>query len=367
MGAKKTFQGFVRRASASGGQLSAQIHVLEDSLRAEAADAQVFEVPFSDMEIELKDGALCCSDAARTVVIHSQERGFIFALTSRAGAHIQAKMAPVRGQLREQILKRISAGLAIGALLAALFWGLPPAVRWALSSAITRIPYTFDEQLGTAALASMDLQGTPVTDPAVNSAVALIVGRLAAHTNAPGTHFQTRLVHNDTVNAFSLPGGNLIVFTGLLKRAANADQVAGVLAHEMAHVTLRHSVQRIGHALGISASMHFLLSDVAGVLYLSKHLFTVAEINKYSAADEEQADALATRIVHDAGLDPQALPAFIKLTQTDPPQISTWIAADSDRDTRIKQINETLHDLPPSARQPLAIDWSTIKRHLDVL
>ena len=79
--------------------------------------------------------------------------------------------------------------------------------------------------------------------------------------------FEVTVVKSDVVNAFALPGGYVVVFTGLMKKAETGEEVAGVLGHELNHVLQRHGMERIVKNLGLIAVVSIILGDQQGLAY----------------------------------------------------------------------------------------------------
>ena len=362
------FQGGVLAATLEGGRAPAYIEVHPDALQARTDQGVLFDLPFSEIEIELGGSAkrtLFCRNKTRTLSIFCEERGFIFALTSIAGHHIQEKMAPVTSQVKRQRLVRSFAGLAIAALVAGLGVGVPKLIRWGIRSAVAGVPYTLDEQLGRKTLATMNLNG-PVIDPVITDALDTLLSELVAHLPKNQVRFKVHVIASPEVNAFALPGGDLVIYSGLLLRATRSEHISGVLAHEMTHIIERHGLQRIAQSLGIIATVQFWFGDVTGALALGKELLTTAGINSYSRRDEAQADAGAVAILHAAGLDAAALAAFLEIIQQDEQRhIAPWIQNHPALDERIVAIMKQTRRAALTALRAPAVDWSRVRQHLE--
>jgi predicted Zn-dependent protease len=373
MASPRQFQGGVFAAELPGGRAGARIEVLPDSLRASTPDHRIFNLPYVSMDLELGGASgrmLFCRNPARTVTIFCEERGFIFALTSEAGHHLNAKFAPVRTQLRGRLLGRVALTALFVAGLAGLIWGLPPLVRASLRSGVRAVPLSVDTQLGAAALQAMDLGGPQIHDPTLDAALGEMVRRLRVDDDAKAAAFAVHVVQSERINAFALPGGPLVVYTGLLAKAARPEQVAGVLAHEMGHVLHRHGLQRIAQSMGIVATVQFFFGDVGGVLALGRELLTTAAINHYSRADEADADGVAVRLMHAGGLDPLALAELFRalqaddITHPDAPTTLQWVDDHPALPDRVEHVTREASRLAPQAAAPLAIDWPAVQARL---
>src|SRR4051794_24239451 len=108
------------------------------------------------------------------------------------------------------------------------------------------IPLPKEIQLGKEAAAEVERQMEVVKNAEIEAWLNGIGGQLAKTPQANAYPYYFRLVNEDSINAFALPGGPMFVHTGLIKAADNEGQVVGVLAHEMSHVALRHGVSQMG-------------------------------------------------------------------------------------------------------------------------
>ncbi|HYO83512.1 MAG TPA: M48 family metalloprotease, partial [Bryobacteraceae bacterium] len=105
-----------------------------------------------------------------------------------------------------------------------------------------------DVQLGREAAAQVEQQMPIVRDAQINSYVQQIGRRLAAAPEADKYPYSFKVVQDQSINAFALPGGPTFVHTGLIRAAENEAQLAGVIAHEIAHVALRHGTNQASKA-----------------------------------------------------------------------------------------------------------------------
>ena len=138
-------------------------------------------------------------------------------------------------------------GLAFGAQ--AQFGGIDLNKAFSIGKKAMEASKDFSEEdeigIGTAATASF-LGASPIHPDANLQRYVNRVGRwLAMHSDRPDLPWTFTVVDTETINAFALPGGSVIVSSGLLKRLANESELAGVLAHEVAHVSLRHQIKAI--------------------------------------------------------------------------------------------------------------------------
>lgn len=150
-------------------------------------------------------------------------------------------------------------------------------------------------------------------DAELTGYVATIGGRLAANSELPDLEFTFTVLNSPVVNAFALPGGYVYVTRGLIALANSEAELAGVLAHEIGHVTGRHTAQRYSRAMATGLGMTVLDAWLGGgtasqVAQLGAQLYLAS----YSRSQENEADVLGIRYLRRAGYDPYAEADFLQ-------------------------------------------------------
>jgi Zn-dependent protease with chaperone function len=364
------FTGGVFSEAIDGGRSGAEITLSPRGISACTAEGETFFLPYSECQVEIggfSGRMVFCRNPDKSLTIFCEDRIFPREL-------LQAASGLLDEQLGEQLQQRRAAtwrGRGVGVtvligivvLIVAGYLGIRAGAR----AAIHAVPVSIDKQIGSLAMDSMDLGGPEINDPVVVEAVQLMVDRLEPHTALAGMDFDVHVVDSQMVNAFALPGGNIVVFTGLIAQAESANQVAGVLGHEMAHATLRHGMQRIGQSLGLAAAVNLLLGDTQGLIAAGAELFQLATINSYSREQENAADAEGVRMLHAAGIDPAGLTDFFQTLEDEHgelPGVASWISTHPQHDDRIATIEDQLASLPDKEYVPLEIDWNAVQQRV---
>ena len=154
--------------------------------------------------------------------------------------------------------------------------------------------------------------GGAYDDPALVRYVDSIGQLLAAASHAPRIGYTFTVLDTPIVNAFALPGGYVYVTRGLLALAGNEAEVAGVLAHEIAHITARHGSKRQskGTLAGLGLTILGAATDNSALVKLGR-VGAHAVLSAYSRKEEHEADALAVRYLGRAGFEPRAMAGFL--------------------------------------------------------
>ena len=225
---------------------------------------------------------------------------------------------------RTGIMQRRQRGSVIGwsvaatiSLMAVAYFGVP-----ALAERLAPLlPAAIDRKLGDAVnmqvRATLDTRnagaafecGAAKTEQAGRAALDKIVHRLEAAATLPAP-LRTFVVRKPEANAMALPGGQVYVFRGLIEKADSADEVAGVIAHEIGHVAHRDGTKAVLQAGGLSFLFGMLLGDFVGggaVVYAAK---TVLQ-SSYSREAETKADIYGTELMNKAGGNARALATLL--------------------------------------------------------
>jgi predicted Zn-dependent protease len=165
-------------------------------------------------------------------------------------------------------------------------------------------------RLGRELAAEVDRQAKFVDDPVITEYVNRVGQNIVLHSDAK-IPFTIKVIDSDEVNAFALPGGFFYVNKGLILVADNEAEVAGVMAHEIAHVCARHAVENQTKAslleyLAIGTSI--FLGGIPGMIYQNTAgLGLLGAFMKFSRSAEEEADKLGVQYMYAAGYDPSAM------------------------------------------------------------
>jgi len=160
-----------------------------------------------------------------------------------------------------------------------------------------------------------------IDDPVVTEYVNRVGQNLVRNSDAR-VPFTIKVIDSDEVNAFALPGGFFYVNSGLILRAQEEAELAGVMAHEMSHVICRHGTKQATKAdimqIGAMAAMIFVPYGWAGYgIYQGMNLAIPLTFLKFSRDAEREADFLGIQYMYKAGYDPNAYVAFFERIQTD--------------------------------------------------
>jgi Zn-dependent protease with chaperone function len=232
-----------------------------------------------------------------------------------------------------------------------------------------------DVDLGRQSAVEVERQVPILNDSRVNTYLTRIISRLSAQT--PGTKFPyaIKAVNSTDINAFALPGGPMYVNRGLVTAARSEAELAGVLAHEMSHVVLRHGTEQASKAYLGQAGLSLLGGLVGKRGSTSSQIINAvggfglnAAFLKFSRSDEYEADALGAELMSKAGYDPRAMATMFAMLRSeqgrDPGRLERFFSSHpppADRESRIRTVAASLGT---SGQQQVVGGFSSIQSRL---
>ena len=207
-----------------------------------------------------------------------------------------------------------------------------------------------DIELGRQSAQQVERQIPLVHDPAVERYVADIGKRLAAAAPGAKYPYTFKVTNLSDINAFALPGGFMYVNRGLIEGVETEGELAGVMAHEMAHVALRHQTNQVSKAYVAKAGAGILGGLLGGGGTAAGHVMASlgglglnALFLKFSRTDEQQADVVGTQILWHAGYDPNEMVNMFGMLQKagarDPGRLARFFSdhpPTADREARVR-------------------------------
>ena len=199
-------------------------------------------------------------------------------------------------------------------------WSIMPRLaRFALCAfplAACAVSQQQEVALGANSAAQVSAQLPLIRDAAVTSYMSSLGRQLVRVTDGRSLTWTFTVVDSKEVNAFALPGGWIYVNRGLIERATDMSELAGVMAHEIGHVTRRHSMEQLQQAQQANVGVTLLctLTKVceSGASQAAINVGGTALFAKFSRSDESEADAEAVSTTVKAGISPRGIPTMFR-------------------------------------------------------
>ena len=209
-------------------------------------------------------------------------------------------------------------------------------VGWFAPSPASGLTYEDERKLGLEFYHQLKKQARFVDDQAVLDYVNQLGNKILKPLGPQPFEYRFYILENDVPNAFAIPGGYIFINSGLIEALGQEGELAATLAHEIAHVTLRHISERISQsqklglaALGAMLAGIFIGGPIGSAMAVGSMAGAVQTQLKYSRDDETEADGLGLDYLVRAGYDPrfmmQSFNILIKASQFQPQGIPTYL------------------------------------------
>jgi predicted Zn-dependent protease len=234
-------------------------------------------------------------------------------------------------------------------------------------------------EMGAGYAAELNRQLPLVQDAELNRYMNVLGDSIARIADTRNLDWQFYIVDSPDVNAFAVPGGFIYMNRGLLERATNLAQVAGVLGHEIGHVTQRHSVQQMQKAqgtniglVGLCIFLPNLCASQTGAAAIQ--LGAGAAMASFSRSDEDEADAVAIDYMVRSGIDPNGVPEMFQILleerQRKPDGLETWFRSHPLEEDRVQAGRRRVSQYTPEQLRGLTRDtpsFQAFQRRLKAL
>lgn len=239
-----------------------------------------------------------------------EDTNFLTALHQLAPNHVRHLHDP--RTRRRRVWFTIGAGVIAIPLLWVLYTKGVPALAGPLTHVI---PFAWEQDLGNALLSELAPPDTRCTDYRIQEKVDALLHALIAQIGATPHSFQVTIVDQPIMNAVALPGGNIIIFRGLLEKTETPEELAGVLAHEIQHILQRHGMRLLVQNMTLGLIIGALTGDVSGIMAFVLEGTHMLQSLSYNRTAEEEADQKGMELLVEAGINPKGMLSFFKYMQ----------------------------------------------------
>jgi predicted Zn-dependent protease len=211
------------------------------------------------------------------------------------------------------------------------------------------VPGTAQElEMGSQYAQQIEQQLPMVRDPEVVRYINVLGDSIARVVDDRSLTWRFNVVDQPEINAFAVPGGHIYVNRGLIERTTNMSELAGVLGHEIAHVTQRHSMKQMAAAqranYGLSIGCILAPSFCQGLAGTGVSVLAQAGFAKFSRDDETESDRFGVKYVTRAGIDPRGMPSMFRILlrerERNPGSVEAWFASHPVEESRIRTTEE---------------------------
>ena len=344
-------------------------HGLTITFASDTADSKPESVHFSTLTVSaggLDHDQLVVKWAGekweRTLYLKNPD--VIRAFRQAAPDHLSHSFAQVAEQVRQvRHRHRLVWSLVVGVILSTVL-GLWFGSDLLVEIAVSRIPVELEQKLGESAYRDFLSHQEVMKDGPAVAALGEMTQRMTVQIQDNPYKFEVTVVKSDVINAFALPGGYVVVFTGLMKKAESGEEVAGVLSHELNHVLQRHGLERIVKSLGLMTVAAIVFGNQQGLVGMMKQLGVELFTLKFGREQETEADLTGLQLLQRAKIDPSGMITFFeRLSEKDEGRIE-WLSTHPMSTARAERLKAELAALPKKSPEPFTFDWKQVQASL---
>ena len=360
------YPGRVYGPLAGSGGRGVRFEVFTDRIVARDPSGEVFTLYSNSAQVERSGAGLSIEASDRSFALVTTDRAALEELRESAPFEIREKIESAMGDLRSSQRGQRFTMLLVAVLLGLVGWFGYVGLKSAAQATVKKLPISLDREIGDLAGSEVIPGATPLADPVVPAALEEMVQRLEPTAAVEGFDYRIEVLQSPNVNAIALPGGRIFVLTGLISAAETPEQVAGVLAHEMAHVTLRHGVKRLVQSLGLVVAVEIVIGDWGGLCVLMVEGVRHMVEQGYSREAEAEADAEGVRMLLAAQIDPRGLARFFETLQhKHSTEIPTWLGSHPDLEDRIQRVEGLVEEAQVSQYQGFSFEWDEVRDRVE--
>ena len=364
-----TWQGYYLDGKTADKQ-AVDIQLLGEGLRIATKTGTIFLWPYSEIRqtqgfyrnepVQLERGGKIPE------IILIQDHEFLTSLHFFTPKAAKRFHNPASRGLRLRLTLYAAAGiLAAGVVF--YIWGIP-----LLAKTITpHIPLKWEKGMGDSALGFLAPEESRCNNQELQKAIDEIVTRLSVADPDPYS-FKVFVVKSPVFNAVALPGGNIVVFGGLLEKAQSPEALAAVIAHEMQHVKRRHVTKRIIEDSSTGLIISAVAGDVTGSMLYGLKIARNLAMLSYSRQDEDEADAGGIKMLIAANLDPQAMISFFEIMKEKNSKfkIPQYLSTHPDTVERISRLKTIIDQANTNTHSYIKLssdnNWNQIKKRCSI-
>jgi predicted Zn-dependent protease len=234
--------------------------------------------------------------------------------------------------------KVIIQGLALVVLFFAS-WFLLSKVDWITEFNIERATKKTEEKLGDIFWESFSKTETESKELLVVNSIDSIVTKICTANDIKRANLKVHVLEKDEVNAFALPNGHLVIYSGLILAVDNPEELSGVICHEIAHIELNHVMKKLVKEMGLSVLISMTTGNISGEVI--KETAKMLSSSAFDRSLEQDADLKAVDYLVKAEIDPESLANFLYKLSTEDHEVMkylSWMSTHPDSRDRAEYI-----------------------------
>jgi predicted Zn-dependent protease len=307
----QTYQAILIHPDISGGRCSGELHINPNNVTFRSAEIN-YEIHFRNLEIAAGGAGnrfIFFKDKTRQdISVYTPDRSVLKNINIASNAEFARHISKANKTVNSLLI----GSLVVVAVIALIIAGLYLYKDKMVEGLAGQVPVEWEQEAGEKLFSTISAQYDFVKNDSLKTAFLKVAAPLFKQAEEQGYKIELYFVKDPTINAFALPGGKLVVQTGLIENATSWEEVMGVLGHELAHVTRRHHVRGIINNIGIYAILSATIGDVSAIAGTFASLGGDLASLSNSRSFENEADETGWDYLVNAEMDPRGLITFFE-------------------------------------------------------
>lgn len=235
-----------------------------------------------------------------------------------------------------------------------VMWKLIGQVDWMTILHVEQATESLEEKLGETYWEFFKKTEEEVIDHEITSAIDKLLTKLCENNHVDRETIKLHILKSEDVNAFALPDGHIVVFSGLILDSDNEAELSGVLAHEIAHLQMGHLMKKLVKEIGLSVMISITSGN--GNPEMIRQAVKLLTSSAYDRNLEREADLKAVEYLTNSSIDPQGLANFLyrmSVSAGDFPDQFYWVSTHPGGEERSKDILKHIEDSSFTSEQIL--------------
>lgn len=292
----------------------------------------------------------------------SPEESFYIEKNKESLLHLEAleirKWQDVLASNRKKQFNTNTIWIVLILIVLGFFYSIFASRGYLAGKVVESIPYSLEQKIGDALIGNVLSPNQVYADEKLKEALVELLQPLFAQVPAEYQNFKVHISKAKELNAFALPGGQIVFNYKVLEEATTAEEILGVAAHEMAHVTQRHVLRNMIQAMGVFTLFQLVLGDITGIIAVLSDQGTFLLMKGFSRSIEEDADEKGMQYLINANIDPRGMANFFRLIKKSYQKMGTmgevnksmdghlnFLSTHPSTDSRIEKIEATYQNL----------------------
>lgn len=370
------YQGGAFNPALAQGQASGAVRVTLAGILFESVKGSV-DLPWEGLQLALggaNDRLLFFTHPSRPeTVIHTADHTILHHPALAQREELRAQVGRVRTRKRTARAVALSVLLVLAGAVVALVLSKDRLVRAAANS----VPVDWEVKLGDKLFGQVGSTKRLLESSELEAQFKEVTASLLKGIPEAGYPFRFHIVEDPTLNAFAMPGGHVVIHSGLLLAADSPEEIAGVLAHEVAHATRRHIFRSVISSAGLYAVLQYVIGDVSSLLATIADSSAFLLDRKFSRDFEREADDTGWDYLLRADIEPRGMIELFKKLQAEEEKrlqqspiggaqkALTLVSTHPATDERVRVLEARWQRLPKqSGYRKIPLDYARFKNNL---